>query len=187
MRLRRLWLTVCRSQQIERAGDVGVRHPIAIHRGALRGARVGFHRGIALRGARVGVRRQIAIHRGALRGARVGVRHHIADHRIARRHVLRRHIVVHHRLYRCYQWRRIMTPYGWRLRWVNVCRSHYRFYRQLGDVRREPPWLVAIANDEVRVGFVDAHPGGPAGSGAAQLTLDALKLQHDRNVKFLPR
>ena len=128
---------------------IGISRGMALSRGigaprgiALRGSRVGAHRG-ALRGARVGFHRGIA-----LRGARVGVRHHIAvRHRIVRWHVLRRHIVVHPRVYRCYRWRRIMTRYGWRLRWVNVCRPYYRFYRRFGGVRRDALRFVTRQQD----------------------------------------
>jgi hypothetical protein len=150
---------------------IGVSRGMALSRGigaprgiALRGSRVGVHRG-ALRGARVGFHRGIA-----LRGARVGVRHHIAvRHRIVRRHVLRRHIVVHHRVYGCYRWRRIMTRYGWRLRWVNVCRPYYRFYPRLGDVGGGAPRFVT--DDEASVVHLLESSKAPGSGGIQEMGL----------------
>ena len=40
-----------------------------------------------------------------------------------------------------------MTRYGWRLRWVNVCRPYYRFYRRFGGVRRDALRFVTRQQD----------------------------------------
>jgi hypothetical protein len=101
-----------------------------VHFGGFRGVGFGgFHRGFAYRG--------YAFHRGfAYRGYAF---HRYAFHRgyAFRRYPFYRGYGFHRRFfvgyphyaygygYGCYRWRHVLTPWGWRLFRVNVCRVHY--------------------------------------------------------------
>jgi hypothetical protein len=66
-----------------------------------------------------------AVHRGAaFRGFRVHRGFAFRHHRFFRHG----YGIYPHYGYGCYRWRHVLTPYGWRLRHVNVCYPHFRHY-----------------------------------------------------------
>jgi hypothetical protein len=85
-------------------GGRGGGHGGGFHGGGFHGG--GFH-GFAVRG---GIARGYAFHRHVVfhRGFRYGF--------VGRPHYWYGH---------CYRWRRVLTPWGWRLHRVNVCRFHH--------------------------------------------------------------
>jgi hypothetical protein len=100
--------------------------------GGFHGGGGGFHGG----GRGGGFRSGGAIHSGrftghpgfAVRSGRIGVHRGIAFHRPFVRHRFFHRGFRVYSTYGCYRWRRILTPFGWRLRHVNVCSPYYRHY-----------------------------------------------------------
>jgi hypothetical protein len=86
-------------------GGGGLRSGTAVHSGGLTA-----HPGFAVRSGAVGVHRGVAFHRPFV--------HHRFIHRGFRVYST----------YGCYRWRRVLTPFGWRLRHVNVCSPYHQYY-----------------------------------------------------------
>jgi hypothetical protein len=83
-------------------GGGGLRSGAAVHSGGFTA-----HPGVAVRSGAIGIHRGIGFHRPFVR--------HRFFHRGFRVYPY----------YGCYRWRRVLTPFGWRLRRVNVCSPYY--------------------------------------------------------------
>ena len=102
--------------------------------GGFHGGGGGFHGGFhgggfrsgAFRGGGLTGRHGFAIHRGF--GIRRGVAFHRPFFHNRFRSFHRGFGFYPYYGYSCYRWRRVLTPFGWRLRWVNACYPYYRHY-----------------------------------------------------------
>ena len=98
------------------------------------GGRGGGHVGGGYVGGGSGLRSGAAVRSGTLTArpsfAVRGVNRGVAFHRpfVRHRFIHRGFRTYPYYSYGCYRWRRVLTPFGWRLRRVNVCYPYYRQY-----------------------------------------------------------
>ena len=84
----------------------------------------GFRSGAAFRTSGFRAHPGFAIRHGTL-----GVHRGVAFHRFVHRRFVHRGFGFYPSYtYSCYRWRHILTPFGWRLRRVNVCYPYYGQY-----------------------------------------------------------